>query len=165
VLNCWATETNDTLCASNRRSLTHLIQPVWNLSWQVWRKALSLRAVAPAPANADCVGCAVGAGILGGLAAGAIIGSAIANSPPGYYPPPPAAGRVLPPALLHRLIVLAGARTRIGRLAVPIALEKRSRSRRCPSSCYGNKTCPALLSVAPNRYEPIKRRLREKAKR
>jgi hypothetical protein len=48
--------------------------------------------VAPAPANADCVGCAVGAGILGGVAAGAIIGSAIANSPPpGYYPPPPAA--------------------------------------------------------------------------
>jgi hypothetical protein len=38
--------------------------------------------VAPAPANADCVGCAVGAGILGGVAAGAIIGSAIANSPP-----------------------------------------------------------------------------------
>ena len=44
--------------------------------------------MAPAPANADCVGCAVGAGILGGVAAGAIIGSAIANSPP---PPPPGA--------------------------------------------------------------------------
>jgi hypothetical protein len=45
---------------------------------------------APAPANAECIGCAVGAGILGGVAAGAIIGSAIANSPPpGYYPPPP----------------------------------------------------------------------------
>ena len=45
---------------------------------------------APLPANAGCVGCAVGAGILGGVAAGAIIGSAIANSPPpGYYPPPP----------------------------------------------------------------------------
>ena len=29
--------------------------------------------VAPAPANADCVGCAIGAGILGGVAAGAII--------------------------------------------------------------------------------------------
>src|SRR5438105_15730969 len=35
-----------------------------------------------------------------------------------------AACRVLPPALLHRLIVLAGARTRIARLGVPIALEK-----------------------------------------
>jgi hypothetical protein len=49
--------------------------------------------MAPAPANADCVGCAVGAGILGGVAAGAIIGSAIANSPPpppaAYYGPPP----------------------------------------------------------------------------
>ena len=34
---------------------------------------------APAPANAGCYGCAVGAGILGGVAAGAIIGSVIAN--------------------------------------------------------------------------------------
>ena len=46
---------------------------------------------APAPASADCIGCAIGAGILGGVAAGAIIGGAIANSPPppppGYYPP------------------------------------------------------------------------------
>ena len=50
--------------------------------------ALGFAAVAaPAPANAGCYGCAVGAGIIGGVAAGAIIGSAIANSPP----PPPAA--------------------------------------------------------------------------
>ena len=43
-----------------------------------------------APANAGCYGCGVGFGILGGVAAGAIIGSAIANNPPpGYYPPPP----------------------------------------------------------------------------
>jgi hypothetical protein len=55
---------------------------------------------APVPANADCVGCAVGAGILGGVAAGAIIGSAIANSPPpGYYPPP--AYRPPPPAYAY----------------------------------------------------------------
>jgi hypothetical protein len=45
-------------------------------------------------AKAGCFGCAVGAGIIGGVAAGAIVGSAIANSPPpppppGYYPPPP----------------------------------------------------------------------------
>lgn len=43
---------------------------------------------APQPAQARCVGCAVGAGIIGGLAAGAIIGSAIAPGPyygPGYY--------------------------------------------------------------------------------
>ena len=53
--------------------------------------AISIAAtVGPAPANADCVGCAVGAGILGGVAAGAIIGSAIANSPAYYRPPPPA---------------------------------------------------------------------------
>jgi len=48
----------------------------------------------PSTANAGCYGCAVGAGIIGGVAAGAIIGSAIANSPPpppAYYPPPPAA--------------------------------------------------------------------------
>ena len=44
--------------------------------------ALGFAAVAaPASAKADCVGCAVGAGILGGVAAGAIIGSA----PYGYY--------------------------------------------------------------------------------
>jgi len=47
---------------------------------------------APSTANAYCFGCAVGAGVLGGVAAGAIVGSAIANSPPpppAYYPPPP----------------------------------------------------------------------------
>jgi hypothetical protein len=61
--------------------------------------ALGFAAVA-APAKADCVGCAVGAGILGGVAAGAIIGSAIANSPPPppayYYPPPPPAAVYYP---------------------------------------------------------------------
>jgi len=60
--------------------------------------ALGLAAVAaPVPANADCVGCAVGAGILGGVAAGAIISSAIANSPP-PPPPPPAYYAPPPPA-------------------------------------------------------------------
>lgn|SRR5215470_10737257 len=43
----------------------------------------------PTPADAGCRGCAVGAGILGGLAAGAIIGSAVANSQPRYYAPAP----------------------------------------------------------------------------
>ena len=56
----------------------------------------------PSTANAGCYGCAVGAGVLGGVAAGAIIGSAIANSPPPpprrYYPPPPASG----PATIRR---------------------------------------------------------------
>jgi hypothetical protein len=50
---------------------------------------------APSPANAQCRGCAVGAGIIGGIAAGAIIGGAIANSgpPPAYgYGPAPAYG-------------------------------------------------------------------------
>ena len=42
----------------------------------------------PTPAEARCVGCAVGAGVLGGLAAGAIIGGAIANSQPRYAPAP-----------------------------------------------------------------------------
>jgi hypothetical protein len=49
----------------------------------------------PTEAQAWCRGCGVGFGILGGLAAGAIIGSAIANSAypayavqPGYYPYP-----------------------------------------------------------------------------
>lgn len=55
---------------------------------------------APVHANAACFGCAVGAGVLGGVAAGAIIGGAIANSPPppGYYPPPPPAYYPPPPA-------------------------------------------------------------------
>ncbi len=57
---------------------------------------------APVPASAGCYGCAVGAGVIGGLAAGAIIGSAIANSPPPpppppYYGPPPAAYGPPPP--------------------------------------------------------------------
>jgi hypothetical protein len=39
---------------------------------------------APQPAQARCFGCAVGAGIIGGLAAGAIIGSA---ARPYYYGP------------------------------------------------------------------------------
>ena len=40
--------------------------------------------VAPQQADARCYGCGVGVGIIGGLAAGAIIGSAIASHP-GYY--------------------------------------------------------------------------------
>lgn len=36
----------------------------------------------PGTADARCRGCGVAAGLLGGLAAGAIIGSAVANSPP-----------------------------------------------------------------------------------
>src|SRR6516225_5843805 len=36
-----------------------------------------------------------------------------------------AACRVLPPALLHRLIVLAGARTRIGSLGVPVVAREK----------------------------------------
>ncbi len=58
-------------------------------------------AATPTPADAWCVGCAVGAGIIGGLAAGAIVGSAVANSPyyypPGYYYPPPPPGYYPPP--------------------------------------------------------------------
>jgi hypothetical protein len=56
---------------------------------------------APSTASAGCYGCGVGAGVLGGLVAGAIIGSAIANNPPppppGYYPPPPPPGPYAPP--------------------------------------------------------------------
>ncbi len=44
---------------------------------------------APAPAEARCHGCGVAAGVIGGLAAGAIIGGAIANSQPRYYGPSP----------------------------------------------------------------------------
>ncbi len=44
---------------------------------------------APPTAHAGCYNCGVGAGIVGGLAAGAIIGGAIANSQPRYYAPAP----------------------------------------------------------------------------
>jgi hypothetical protein len=43
---------------------------------------------APTAADARCHGCAVGAGVIGGLAAGAIIGGAVANSYPRYAPAP-----------------------------------------------------------------------------
>ena len=51
---------------------------------------------APKPAEARCFGCYVGAGILGGVLAGAIVGNAAANAPPppppgAYAPPPPGA--------------------------------------------------------------------------
>lgn len=44
-------------------------------------------AALPTTADARCRGCAVGAGVIGGLAAGAIIGSALAG--PRYYEPAP----------------------------------------------------------------------------
>ena len=46
-------------------------------------------ALAPADAFARPRGGAIAAGILGGLAAGAIIGGAIASAPPVYAAPPP----------------------------------------------------------------------------
>jgi len=59
--------------------------------------AVTLSAAVPSSAQAHCRGCGVAAGVVGGLAAGAIIGSAIANSGPTYVepapvyaPPPPA---------------------------------------------------------------------------
>jgi hypothetical protein len=52
--------------------------------------AIAAGTLTPPPAEAYCHGCAVGAGVAGGLVAGAIIGGAIANSQPHYYAPPPA---------------------------------------------------------------------------
>ena len=57
--------------------------------------AAILAAAVPNAAEARCLGCGVAAGVVGGLAAGAIIGSAIANSQPAPVyvepgPPPPA---------------------------------------------------------------------------
>lgn len=45
-------------------------------------------AALPSTAQARCDGCGVAAGVVGGLAAGAIIGGAIANSQPRYAPAP-----------------------------------------------------------------------------
>ena len=51
--------------------------------------AVTLAAALPSSAQAHCRGCGVAAGVVGGLAAGAIIGSAIANSGPTYVEPAP----------------------------------------------------------------------------
>jgi hypothetical protein len=59
--------------------------------------ATMVAAALPSPAAAHCRGCGVAAGVIGGLAAGAIIGSAIANSPPAYSGPAAAYDGV-PPA-------------------------------------------------------------------
>src|SRR6476646_1490341 len=56
----------------------------------------TLAAALPSSAQAHCSGCGFAAGVVGGVAAGAIVGSAIANSRPVYvepapvYAPPPA---------------------------------------------------------------------------
>ena len=50
--------------------------------------AATLAAALPSSAQANCRGCGV-AGVVGGLAAGAIVGSAIANSGPTYVAPAP----------------------------------------------------------------------------
>jgi len=51
--------------------------------------AVTLAAALPSSAQAHCRGCGVAAGVVGGLAAGAIIGSALANSGPTYVEPAP----------------------------------------------------------------------------
>jgi hypothetical protein len=52
--------------------------------------AALVAAALPSSAQARCNGCGFAAGAIGGLAAGAIIGSAIANSQPRYVEPAPA---------------------------------------------------------------------------
>jgi len=62
--------------------------------------AALVAAASPSPAEARCHGCGVAAGMIGGLAAGAIIGSAIANSQPApvyVAPPPPPPAYAEPP--------------------------------------------------------------------
>jgi hypothetical protein len=65
--------------------------------------AALVAAALPSSAQARCHGCGVGAGIIGGIAAGAIIGGAIANSQPRYVEPgavyaaPPGGYYVEPP--------------------------------------------------------------------
>jgi hypothetical protein len=59
--------------------------------------AATLAAALPSSAQANCGGCGVAAGVVGGLAAGAIIGSAIANSRPAYVDPGPVYAAPPPP--------------------------------------------------------------------
>jgi len=51
--------------------------------------AAFVAAALPSPLEAHCRGCGVAAGVVGGLAAGAIIGSALAGPPPVYVEPAP----------------------------------------------------------------------------
>jgi hypothetical protein len=60
--------------------------------------AALVAAALPSSAQARCHGCGVGAGLIGGLAAGAIIGSAMANSGPAYAAPAPVYDAPPPPA-------------------------------------------------------------------
>jgi hypothetical protein len=66
-----------------------------------------LAAALPSPVHANCNGCGVAAGVVGGLAAGAIVGSAIANNRPVYLEPAPvcraATGLAVPPRMTARL--------------------------------------------------------------
>ncbi len=69
--------------------------------------AALVAAALPSPAQAHCRGCGVAAGVFGGVAAGAIIGSAIAA-------PPPAAGLLRaaaspPPATMTSRSAMIGA--------------------------------------------------------
>src|SRR5215470_15106763 len=63
--------------------------------------AAAVAAALPSPAHANCNGCGVAAGVIGGIAAGAIVGCAIANSRPPVYvepaPPPPPPAYAEPP--------------------------------------------------------------------
>src|ERR1700733_12502427 len=70
--------------------------------------ALATLAV-PTTAEARCFGCAVGAGVVGGVIAGAIVGGAIANSapPPAYYGPGPAPGYGAPGVAYRQPIACA----------------------------------------------------------
>ena len=88
--------------------------------------AITLAAALPSSAQANCGGCGVAAGVVGGLAAGAIIGSAIANSGPRYVepapvyaPPPPAYAE--PPAYARRSGLPYRAPAGMGRLRLPDA--------------------------------------------
>ena len=58
--------------------------------------AALVAAALPSSAQAHCRGCGAAVGVIGGIAAGAIIGSAIANSQPRYVEPAPVYG--VPPA-------------------------------------------------------------------
>ncbi|HEY6755664.1 MAG TPA: hypothetical protein VI077_13315 [Pseudolabrys sp.] len=59
----------------------------------------TLAAALPSSAQAHCSGCGVAAGVVGGLAAGAIVGSAIAGSRPVYVEPAPV--YVAPPPVYY----------------------------------------------------------------
>ena len=122
--------------------------------------AVTLAAALPSSAQAHCRGCGVAAGVVGGLAAGAIIGSALANSGPTYVEPAP----VYAPPRLRRAASLwrrSGLSYRtsagVGRLRLSHAPRRGLRlvpASSCPALCRASTSFSLCSKVVDSRDKP-----------